>query len=291
MSELKATVVTLIYNDVSSLLVSVESLINQDYRNVEYLIVDDSSAQVSSVVLNEVFLKLDLNSVDYKYIKNGTNIGTVKSFNKAILNSSGDVIIPLSPGDVFVRDTSIGMIMSRFSSGCVDLLTYKSLEYLSQPYDLGRKFKQKYWHRRMLNKSPHEILKYILSYGNIISGAATSYRKDFLIDCGLFDERYRLLEDYPFYIKVLSFCNYSYLDEPIIHYQLGGVSTSGSSFLLREDYAVLRSYVESCAQIEKFLRKRFLVFYLFSSNSKIKTLCLYPAATVRMIFNKLMVML
>ena len=287
MSELKATVVTLIYNDVSSLLVSVESLINQDYRNFEYLIVDDSSAQVSSVVLNEVFLKLDLNSVKYKYIKNGTNIGTVKSFNKAILNSSGDVIVPLSPGDVFVCDKSIGMIMSRFSSGCVDILTYKSIEYLSQPYDLGRKFKQKYWHRRMLNKSPHEILKYILSYGNIISGAATSYRKDFLIDCGLFDERYRLLEDYPFYIKVLSFCNYSYFDEPIIHYQLGGVSTSGSSLLLREDYAILYEDVMNAGKIDPVLRYKFSVLHLFSTFSKVKIFFKHPILSIALISNKL----
>ena len=77
-----------------------------------------------------------------------------------------------------------------------------------------------------------------MKYGNFVSGASTYYKKEIFDKYGLFDEKYKLLEDYPFYVN-LAFNNekIGYIDYPTIQYELGGISTaSNRNPLLDQDY-------------------------------------------------------
>ena len=80
-----------------------------------------------------------------------------------------------------------------------------------------------------------------MKYGNFVSGASTYYKKEIFDKYGLFDEKYKLLEDYPFYVN-LAFNNekIGYIDYPTIQYELGGISTaSNRNPLLDQDYVTL----------------------------------------------------
>ena len=66
-------------------------------------------------------------------------------------------------------------------------------------------------------------------------------KKEIFDKYGLFDEKYKLLEDYPFYVN-LAFNNekIGYIDYPTIQYELGGISTaSNRNPLLDQDYVTL----------------------------------------------------
>ena len=53
----------------------------------------------------------------------------------------------------------------------------------------------------LLDQSNH-FFEYIMKYGNFVSGASTYYKKEIFDKYGLFDEKYKLLEDYPFYVNL-----------------------------------------------------------------------------------------
>lgn len=92
----------------------------------------------------------------------------------------------------------------------------------------------------LLDQSNH-FFEYIMKYGNFVSGASTYYKKEIFDKYGLFDEKYKLLEDYPFYVN-LAFNNekIGYIDYPTIQYELGGISTaSNRNPLLDQDYVTL----------------------------------------------------
>lgn len=87
-----------VYNENSEFLkLSIESIINQSYKNIEFIIVNDSPENV------EVAKVLDYYVAKYEYvkiIKNSINLGLAKSLNKAIIKSSGNYIARMDSDDI-----------------------------------------------------------------------------------------------------------------------------------------------------------------------------------------------
>ena len=112
-----------------------------------------------------------------------------------------------------------------------------------------------------------------MKYGNFVSGASTYYKKEIFDKYGLFDEKYKLLEDYPFYVN-LAFNNekIGYIDYPTIQYELGGISTaSNRNPLLDQDYVTLFKNVLSQKDIHlSHMTKRALNYRIdkITTNSK-----------------------
>jgi glycosyltransferase involved in cell wall biosynthesis len=77
---------------------SIKSAVNQNYKNIEIIIVDDCSNDDSKKIFNKF-----LNIKNVKLIFNSKKIGLVKSANKAIKRSKGKYFIRLDADDVFKK--------------------------------------------------------------------------------------------------------------------------------------------------------------------------------------------
>ena len=90
--------------------------------------------------------------------------------------------------------------------------------------------------------SPHRLFMKILR-GNIISGASTAYAKCVFEEYGLYDEKCRLLEDWPYYLEVLSKGErITMWEHPVIYYRWGGISTKQNTLSpqLEQDFVNTR---------------------------------------------------
>ena len=84
----KISVIMSVYNKEPDVSNSIESIINQTYKNIELLIVDDGSKDSTLKICKEY-------AKQYKNIKlyeNKTNIGLTKSLNKLINFTTGEYI-------------------------------------------------------------------------------------------------------------------------------------------------------------------------------------------------------
>lgn len=89
------------YNtNLEQLKISVESILNQTYKNIELIIVNDCT-----VVSNQIYLN-DKAKVDnrIKIINNENNLGLAKSLNKAIDQSNGEVIFRMDSDDISLKN-------------------------------------------------------------------------------------------------------------------------------------------------------------------------------------------
>ncbi len=84
------------YNSKDKIKYSIESIINQSYKNIELLIVDDGSTDSTSHVV-ETFIKENKNIKLYKNMK---NIGLTKSLNFLIKKSQGKYIARQDDDDI-----------------------------------------------------------------------------------------------------------------------------------------------------------------------------------------------
>ena len=90
------SIIMSIYNNESTLIKSVSSILDQTYDNFEFLIIDDKSTDNSLAILSELAEK----DQRIKIIKNDKNIGLTESLNK-LVDISGGQYIARQDGDDF----------------------------------------------------------------------------------------------------------------------------------------------------------------------------------------------
>lgn len=269
------TIITLTYNNFDLITSAISSVFVQELSpeyELEYLIVDDCSKYFDGGFILDYVSTLK-GKVNTKIIRNPVNIGTVKSFNNAIKNSNGDIIIPLSADDMFNDCDSVSRIIKSFDLNGANVITALRDVYSR---DLGE-FKGQFpisSQKHLFNEgNEKKLLKKLYVNGNIISGANTYYRREYLLQNGLFDEGYVLLEDYPFYIKVLEqgdkIC---LLNEVTIIYRDGGVSTNkkNKNSKLSDDFDKLYKSFLDVDFLSKKEKKWIFFSRILSRNEKMK---------------------
>ena len=91
------SVVMATYNGGKYLTLQIESIIQQDYRNFELVIVDDCSSDNTQEIINKY-------SAEHSYIRvvtNEKNVGYIKNFEKAMLLASGSLIALSDQDDIW----------------------------------------------------------------------------------------------------------------------------------------------------------------------------------------------
>ena len=89
-----------VYNCEDYLMVSIQSILDQTYKNFEFLILDDSSTDKTHEIIND-FEKKDKR---IKKFKNKVNIGLTKSLNKLLKYCRGEFIVRLDADDYCLED-------------------------------------------------------------------------------------------------------------------------------------------------------------------------------------------
>lgn len=270
----KISIITLTYKNwrlLEKAILSVGNQVIDAKYEVEYLVVDDGTVDFDIDYVTRLVMATGLN---YRIIVNPQNLGTVASFNNAIEQSTGDIIVPLSADDEFYDDNVVNDIINEFLFTDAKIITgYKVL--ISKGYERDcfprAKVINLFYNRK-------KLLNYLLYKGNIISGAATYYSRCIFNEIGLFDEKYRLLEDYPFYIKALSNGkDIHFFDRKVIFFGGEGVSSQKKvNNILLNDYRMLFASILEGSNLSFFSKRYFLYSKLIITNKKHVLSWLYP---------------
>ncbi|MBS4688251.1 glycosyltransferase [Aeromonas sobria] len=219
----KVSIITLIYNNWHLLDSAIQSVANQKINekyDVEYILLDDGSNDLNVEHINSLLHDV---CFENRLIINSENIGTVAALNKAIEISSGDIIVPLSADDCFYDDKVVNDIIVEFEKSNVLIVTGLRIPVANgiENASLPAKIEWGLFSQREL------LLRYMLLHGNIISGASTYYHRNIFSEIGFFDTAYRLIEDYPYYVKALTLgYDIKILKRNTIKYGVDGVSSS-----------------------------------------------------------------
>lgn len=257
------SVIILTYKNFSKMEKNLNSIFEQNYPNIEIIISDDCSGNFDSYYIDKLLEKKSANIKKIEIIKNTKNLGTVKNFNGAIKKSTGDYILPLSQDDSFYSKNTITKIVDSFGeslviSGIRKVVSEDGMEKGELP---------SIEERDILNCK--KLYNYLILNGNLISGASTYYKKEVFDKYGFFDENLFLLEDMPYYLKLMrNNENIKILDFSTIKYGDNGVS-SFKNPLLRKDYMNL--YFRESNEVKGYL-KRYLKYRYkkFNANNEIK---------------------
>ena len=115
---MKISVITVTYNCIGSIEKTIQSVLNQSYENIEYIICDGDSHDGTNSVIKKYSSKIA------KYVSEPDS-GIYNAMNKALDLATDDAVIFLNSGDVFASDDSIYNAVRQFDD--VDVLICKEL--------------------------------------------------------------------------------------------------------------------------------------------------------------------
>ena len=164
------------YNGEKYLSEQLDSIFNQTYKNIELIVCDDCSTDSTVEVLEKYAQKYP----NMKVFENEHNLGFIKNFEKAISLCSGDYIALSDQDDIWYEDKleillseidNNNLICSRGDSIDKEGKYLPSREGVIKAYEFANKIQ--------FNKTSFIKLYFI----NIVGGATTLAKKDFLLKC------------------------------------------------------------------------------------------------------------
>ncbi|MEG0643131.1 MAG: glycosyltransferase family 2 protein [Clostridia bacterium] len=246
MEKNKVSIVLPVYNRESTLESCINSIVNQTYKNIEIIIVDDGSTDKSHDIINK-FKKID-NRIIYIYTKNK---GVSNARNIGINKSSGEYITFVDSDDMIKTDTIYKMV-EKISTG-YDFVRFNY--YYSNEYKLDSNMGQVIEDELLevnCETKKEKILKQLLC-GNISTFVwALIIRKEVLNKLSPFNSEVKFMEDKLLYIDLFTYSNnYLLSNEPVYYYFYKDFEDN--------DYDYFCKYLKNanlvCENIKKILKK------------------------------------
>ncbi len=165
---------------------SIDSVLSQDYPNIEVIVVDDNNPESEYRKKTEGLMERYVNNPRFKYIKHAQNLNGAAARNTGIRASKGDVVAFLDDDDEFLP----GKITAQ-------------VEYLKSHPDLHAVYNLATVNGRPVKTFPYEgdVLIPLLKNETRMFTPSLMFWKFTLDDIGGFDESFRRHQDYELLIK------------------------------------------------------------------------------------------
>lgn len=224
----KVSVITTTYNDAGNLQRIMEEVAGQDYRNLEYIIVDGGSTDGTMELIRQMEEELP---GKVRWISE-PDTGIYDAINKGIRMATGDII---------------GCCFDRFADGGV----------ISRMVEVMRREGTDGVHGDLYYMDGERIVRrWHQGQGSIRSGWMPGHptlylRKEVYQRYGLYKTNYRIAADYEFMVRILyrKQVRLSYLSEILIYMSHGGTSTNS-----------LGAYLQSLKEGHRALKENGVAF-------------------------------
>lgn len=221
----KLSIITINYNNKNGLQKTIESVLSQSWKEFVYIIIDGGSTDGSKDLIIQ-----HRDRINY-WISEPDN-GIYHAMNKGISVADGEYLLFLNSGDWLFSNNIIEKIYSHLNTS--DII-YGDVMYINS--------EGKEW----LHLSPTELSLYSLGYQwNSLPHQAMFIKKELFIKYGNYNEQFKIVADWAFYLKALFKYNASYkkINETITYYDFNGFSSKPENEPLqrKERKKVLATY-------------------------------------------------
>ncbi|MDB5021683.1 MAG: glycosyl transferase [Pedobacter sp.] len=220
--EPKLSVITIVYNNVKDIERSLRSVINQTYRNIEYIVVDGASTDGTKEIIEKYTPSLSL------FISEPDQ-GIYDAMNKGLALATGDYVLFMNSGDeIFSHDTVANVFAS--SSNPADVY-YGETEMFNNNWEsLGKRRHQ----------TPENFNWKSFKYGMSISHQAIYIKRSLTTP---YDLKYRYSADIDWIIKAAKKASVIVNTHMYVaKYLVGGVSKQKHLASLKERFHIFTKH-------------------------------------------------
>ena len=252
------TVVLPTFNRAKFILEAINTALNQSYRNIEVIVVDDGSKDDTEQILKNII------DSRVKYVRHSENKGAAAARNTGIQLASGEFIAFLDSDDIWQRDKLTKQVDKILLSDQSVALIYCGMLKIDES---GRVLGEKKPQYR------GEIFKHLLYDNCIGSTSVPLLRMDVLKEIGGFDERLKSREDYDLWLRIAKRYKVEYVQESLFLYCIheNRISTNLNA-RISVNQRILKKYYSDLICNPKALAHHFMLLGYFHERKKHKKL-------------------
>lgn len=250
---MKISIITTCYNREKTISEAIESVLRQDYPNIEYIVVDGASKDLSMTIINKYRDRISTIICE-------PDKGMYEAINKGIRIATGDIIGLVHSDDFLFSTNIISKIVGRFEESDAEFVYGNGLFV---DYDNTEKIV-----RNWISGSYH---KDKVRKGWLPLHPTVYIRRECFAKWGLYDESFKIAADSDFLVRYLYETNIkvAYLNEYIIRMRMGGLSTDYKKMKQKwkEDIRLYRAHglnpyltlgLKIASKIPQFIQARFM---------------------------------
>lgn len=218
----KISIVTATYNSAATLKQTIESIINQTYKDIEYIIIDGGSTDGTVDIIKQYGNRIS-------YWVSEPDWGIYDAFNKGIKAATGDYIYFIGSDDVLYSEGTLDEVallltddIDLLSGGIYAVDEEKCIERFSSGVFAANRNEYKG------GMVPHQGLF-----------VKTEIAKSYLFDC-----KYKIAADYKFFLQCYlnDLLKCKFVDLPIAYFSSGGTCNMNGEQTERENVAVEKEF-------------------------------------------------
>jgi glycosyltransferase involved in cell wall biosynthesis len=182
----KVSILMTCFNAEKSIRKSINSSLNQKFKNYELIIVDDGSNDNSKKIINS----FKNNKIRKFFLTK--HIGRTKALNFGLNKCRGKYIAILDADDISSRD--------RISTQYFFLEKNKNIDLVASF------FKKKTLYKKKIEYMNYRNIAYLykcLNFTNLIAHSTVMYRKKVINEYKIYNEKYEYAQDYEMILKIL----------------------------------------------------------------------------------------
>jgi len=193
----KVSIVLPTYNGYRYIKEAIDSCLNQTYKNIELIIIDDHSLHDIKHIIK---LYKDSRII---YFRNEKNVGLAESLNIGFSKANGEYLTWISDDNIFANNAIEIMAQFLENNPQVDFV-YTNYYLINEKGKIIRKVK---------TKNPR-----YLDLGNYI-GPSFLYRKKIFEQIGGYNDVFRLAEDYEYWLRIRQKFKMKHLNNFLYYYR------------------------------------------------------------------------
>jgi glycosyltransferase involved in cell wall biosynthesis len=215
------SVITPSWNSAAYIEATILSVVNQSYKNVEYIVIDGGSTDGTLDIIKKY-------ENEIAYWVSESDSGMYQAINKGMLRAKGDIVAYLNSDDLYYADTLQQVVDSFLEKPLVDLV-YGDLNIIDIN---GKKIYTQIYPRFNLSR-------FINSKYAMIGQPAAFWRKRLLKKIGAFDESLKMAADFEFFIRAGISGEILHIPEVLAAFRIHPASLTGSQRRLGDNEVVI----------------------------------------------------
>ncbi len=214
---MKVTIITACYNSEKTVQRTIESVLSQNYHNIEYIIIDGKSSDQTMPIVNNYKNKITS-------IISENDKGIYDALNKGLKIANGDIIGFLHSDDFYPKNNIISSISDIFRKKPEIGIVIGDVAFVKNNNEIKRKYSGENFNFTIGIMPPHP---------------AVFIKKENYEEYGKFNTDYKIAADYEVLFKLIEHykIRYEYSSEVIVHMGIGGISNKNifSSITLNKE--------------------------------------------------------
>lgn len=204
----KISIISINYNNADGLYKTIQSVINQTYKDIEYIIIDGGSFDGSKDIIEAQKDRI-------AYWVSEPDTGIYNAMNKGIRAATGDYILFLNGGDILINKDVISEVVKQ---GLTHDLICGNLIF-------EKETGAEEW-------VPANEITFKTFFHSTIPHPTTLIKRNLFDIVGMYNEAYRIVSDWEFFILATCKhnCTYRHVDIFISKYSDGGISSNPQNY-------------------------------------------------------------